>query len=424
MFEEIIGAVTVFVTQAIFAPFIMLILEYREPVCFWRGLWAGFIAVIVLLNIGFILHFDFSFYSKYGTFTLVVPYILATIVCSRYHGLRVIFSVMSAFYMAVLGSANGYIAGALFPSLPLLPLIVRIVSFVLLFLLFRRLAHAYKRMLRMLDRGWLVLSLIPLSTCLLVLHINIAYFKADPLGTSMLVYGPLLICGCAFYLMYLFFDRVQQEDEARAGQNMLQVQVDALRLRTAEVNSAAEAVSLEKHDLRHRLSAVAELIRRGDRQEALDFLEAAQTKLDEHRTMRWCRPPVLDAVFTTYFRRAADAGIQVTPQLTLPDELPVDEAELAIVMANALENAINACEQLPEQRDRWIRCKLIGRPGLMLEVSNPCTDDVRFDENGCPVSEQPGHGLGAQSIAAFCRKHSALCSYDLSECVFTLRVIL
>lgn len=40
MFEEIIGAVTVFVTQAIFAPFIMLMLEYREPVRFWRGLWA------------------------------------------------------------------------------------------------------------------------------------------------------------------------------------------------------------------------------------------------------------------------------------------------------------------------------------------------------------------------------------------------
>lgn len=51
MFEEIIGAVTVFVTQAIFAPFIMLMLEYREPVCFWRGLWAGFIAVIVLLTL-------------------------------------------------------------------------------------------------------------------------------------------------------------------------------------------------------------------------------------------------------------------------------------------------------------------------------------------------------------------------------------
>ena len=83
MFEEIIGAVTVFVTQAIFAPFIMLMLEYREPVRFWRTLWIGIISVIVFLNIGCILYFDFSFFSRCGTFTLVLPCILATIVCSR-----------------------------------------------------------------------------------------------------------------------------------------------------------------------------------------------------------------------------------------------------------------------------------------------------------------------------------------------------
>ena len=83
MLEAFIGTATVFVTQAIFVPYIMLMLEYREPVRFWRTLWIGIISVIVFLNIGCILYFDFSFLSRCGTFTLVLPCILATIVCSR-----------------------------------------------------------------------------------------------------------------------------------------------------------------------------------------------------------------------------------------------------------------------------------------------------------------------------------------------------
>ena len=422
MYEEFISALTVFVTQAMFAPFIMNLLEFREPSRSWRRLWACLIAAIVLVNIGFILLYDFSFYSRCGTFTLVAPYILATIVCSRYHGLRVVFSVMSAFYMAVLGSANGYVAGALFPSM-LLPLIVRVVSFGLLFLLFRRLGHAYRRMLRVLDRGWLVLSLIPLSTCLLVLYIHQRCFKADPLGSWVLVYGPLFICGCAFYLMYLFFDRVRQEDETRAGQNMLQVQVDALRRRTEAVNSAAEAVRLEKHDLRHRLAAIAELISRGDRQEALGFLEAAQTKLDENQAIRWCRQPVLDAVFASCFSRAKGEGIDVQTRLEIAEQLPVDEAELAIVLSNALDNAINACKALPQER-RTISCKVISYPNLMLELRNPCAREVVFDSDGLPLSDSPGHGLGVRSIAAFCQKYGALCQYEQQDGNFSLRILL
>ena len=96
---------------------------------------------------------------------------------------------------------------------------------------------------------------------------------------------------------------------------------------------------------------------------------------------------------------------------------------MAIVLANALENAIHANLELPREQ-RNIRCKMVGTPSIMLEVSNPCTGAVLFDGEGLPVAQRKGHGLGVQSICAFCRKNGATCQFDLTDGWFRFRLVL
>lgn len=109
--------------------------------------------------------------------------------------------------------------------------------------------------------------------------------------------------------------------------------------------------------------------------------------------------------------------------ISLPDALPVNEGEVAIVVANALENAIHANLNLPQEQ-RKIRCKMMGTPGVVLEISTPCTKNITFDSNGLPMAQREGHGLGVQSISAFCRKNGAVCQFDLTDGWFRLRLVL
>ena len=67
---------------------------------------------------------------------------------------------------------------------------------------------------------------------------------------------------------------------------------------------------------------------------------------------------------------------------------------------------------------------MVGTPGVMLELSNPCAGNIAFDSGGVPVSRQEGHGLGVQSISAFCRKNGAVCQFDLTDGWFRLRLVL
>ena len=109
--------------------------------------------------------------------------------------------------------------------------------------------------------------------------------------------------------------------------------------------------------------------------------------------------------------------------IALPDSLPVDEGELAVVLANALENAIHANLSLPPGR-RQICCRAMGAPSVILELTNPCEAPVSFDGKGLPVAQREGHGLGVRSISAFCEKYGAVCQFDLVDDTFRLRLIL
>ena len=132
---------------------------------------------------------------------------------------------------------------------------------------------------------------------------------------------------------------------------------------------------------------------------------------------------MLDAVFSSYFDQAQNQGVCVTAQISLPDALATDEGALAIVVANALENAIHANLKLPQEQ-REIRCKMVGSPSIILEISNPCNEDVTFDAQGLPIAHKEGHGLGVQSISAFCQKNGAVCQFELKDGWFHLRLVL
>ena len=288
----------------------------------------------------------------------------------------------------------------------------------------RFLRRPFRMLIRVMPARWGVLTLIPCVFCLYLIFV--ATWPVNYLESTQqrrYIYAaivPLVIVYVAVFKILLAQYHIQMERQSAA---LLTVQISALKEKLKRVKEVEENIRIQRHDLRHQFQTVTELVVRGDKDAALEFLDAAQKRLEEQKEIRWCSPPVLDAVFSSYFDQARNQGVHVEMKLSLPNDLPVDEGELAIVLANALENAIHANLKLPwEQRE--LHCKMVGTPGIMLEISNPCGDEVAFDERGLPVARREGHGLGVQSISVFCRKHGAVCQFELTDGWFRFRLVL
>ena len=352
-----------------------------------------------------------------------LPSLLLLLIFSRFRGWKMVFQLLSAVLFCMLIQHGAglayYLSGGSF--LVMLLTYALLTAGVICFLI-RFLRPLFLQTMTELNRGWWMICLIMAAYYAIIAYLIPGYVGFDRTATILKPSVSLLMVGFYSVLMSLF-SSVQKEAEARHSANLTVLQLSALQSRIEAVQAAEHAIRMERHDLRHRLQAVAELVARGDEDAALRFLEAAQKRLDEKKEMRWCRPPILDAVLSSYFEQAGHHGIRVEASISLPDTLSTEEGELAIVVANSLENAIHANLELPPEQ-REIRCKMVGLPGIMLEISNPCTGNVSFDSNGLPVTRQEGHGLGIQSISAFCKKNGAVCHFDLIDGWFRFQLIL
>ena len=233
----------------------------------------------------------------------------------------------------------------------------------------------------------------------------------------------LLILMPVLYLNIFFTLRSQQKIyEVNEQDNLLRVQVSNMTTRIEELNAAEERSKIDRHDFRHKMRTIVKLIR-DKRYEELDAIANSYDKeASESAVKRYCSFAAIDAVLASYIKRAENRNIKVNMGLTFPNPLPLSEAELATVFANAIENAINACEKIDESK-RHIEIQVIKSPRFMIQISNSFNGKVEFDRNGIPVSHTPGHGIGTRSIVAFCEKHKAFYEFKADDQRFSLRIV-
>jgi hypothetical protein len=114
----------------------------------------------------------------------------------------------------------------------------------------------------------------------------------------------------------------------------------------------------------------------------------------------------LDATLSFYLNKAYDTDIDLDISLQFPQELSISDIELATVLANAIENAIHACEKI-EKGKRFLQLKVVCKPIFSIAICNSFDGNVLFDKAGLPISNEVGHGFGTRSIAAFCERVGA-----------------
>ena len=226
------------------------------------------------------------------------------------------------------------------------------------------------------------------------------------------------INGCIFFALF----RQQELYEMRNREQLLRLQTESLQARIRQTSQNEERIAIARHDLRHRFQVLSGLLKNGDTEEAQRYISAGIGDLEDTKTRDWCKNSLLNAMFSVYFGMAEADGIRIEQELDIPEDIGVDETELSVVFANALENAVAAVRELPTE-DRIIRCKCIRYPQLMFRISNPYKGEISFDSDGIPVSASEGHGLGTRSISAYCEKNGAMCAYTAENGWFTVQIM-
>lgn len=214
----------------------------------------------------------------------------------------------------------------------------------------------------------------------------------------------------------------EQKLAVEAEREYLQLATTGMAARLQLMEAASARNSRAAHDRRHFNRVLSTLLERGQTAEAMALLHGEERARPEFPKV-FCENPAVNAAVSHYAGLAEQAGIPARIDLDIPATLAVDALELSMVVANLLENALQACQRLPAGRQPAIR--FIGRHAgrLLLEIENSCGPEAALDGSGMPVVRGEGHGIGSKSVAAFAKKHDAELLYRVENGSFRVRLL-
>lgn len=288
----------------------------------------------------------------------------------------------------------------------------------LIFLVFRFLYRPFHVYVRENRTNWQ-----PVFFPLLMIVMLFFYFRNSSAGFT--VWFLLFLTGLSLFVVIIrFLAASAAVARMKETEEEVEFRMQVQRQEYEDICKKMEAGRIYRHDMRHHLSVLEELAKQGEMESVLGYLENMEEGLSKTEKEVYCENITINAVLSSSIGSAKDAGCVVSTMIDIPEEIPYDDIDICMVLANAIENAANACRKINEKEKRYIRilAKVHGRQKLIISVENSCEGDISFDRDGYPdVPVQEGHGIGLKSIRAIADKYNGCLRCECSGGEFRLQ---
>ncbi|MDE7019201.1 MAG: ATP-binding protein [Lachnospiraceae bacterium] len=211
-------------------------------------------------------------------------------------------------------------------------------------------------------------------------------------------------------------------------------QNDLVSKHCAEVQNIYKTMRGWRHDYHNHIQAMKVLAMQvreaGSDTEALSELEAYLMKLNDDLTtvdtVVKTGNVMVDAILNSKLSLMKAKKIPVNIKATVPKECCISEVDLCVIIGNLLDNAMEACEKLPKETERFIRIYIgILKGQLYLSVANAVYGELRKSgRRYLSTKDSASHGFGLLRIDRIANKYQGYVNRQNEERVFVTEVML
>lgn len=209
----------------------------------------------------------------------------------------------------------------------------------------------------------------------------------------------------------MLFQKLVQLGEEERKRAILESQMVQMQREIEEIQDIYADMRGLRHDLKSHLESIAAVIRRisgKDKEELDNYIEKMETTVSRLDFAYRTGNPITDIIIHQKKQEAEKHDISFEADFTYPDKQQIDVYDIAIVLNNALENAIEAGRKVKGKKNISLRSYMKGNL-FFIEVENDFMSEIIFDsETGLPVSskaEKQLHGLGMENIQRCAKKY-------------------
>ena len=228
---------------------------------------------------------------------------------------------------------------------------------------------------------------------------------------------------------FRIYDKIKEKAKVEKRNLIYQQMVDLYEKQIAEREETTRKIRQFRHDMKLHLSAVRELAEEKDTDGIISYIDELSNgpgmgKSDFANSGNL----LLDGLLNQSYERAVKGKIQMKLRLEIPYKLNISDADLYVILGNALENALEASEKVPREEGRLIELSLVYKNGdLRIGIRNRYAEEPRKDSKGTCLSSKNNseyHGIGLYSIRETVKKYHGFMDIHTENKIFSLVIVI
>ena len=232
-------------------------------------------------------------------------------------------------------------------------------------------------------------------------------------GYSLRTLLAVVLSVAVLFVTLASFRRLCESVSRERSAAALACAVGVQRRYVAEARERYDSYRAFRHDLQNHLLILSGLLSSGEPAEAQAYLRhmgeiagAIAFPVDSGNA-------TVDALLSQKLHAARSRGIAVSANLALQSVSGVSDFDLCVVLANVLDNAVEACAG-EEAEGRFVELLAAARGSFLV---------VRV-RNGCPQGRVLVEGQGLRNVRAVAEQYAGTLEVDVSDGVATTAVLL
>lgn len=364
-------------------------------------------AILILCTLAITLNFHMRFYNKV-LFTVIA--IALNFVAEIIAG----FLIMNVFVIGFESAEQGiYMAFGILMSKLLVFIVYTII----------RIAKN-KTLFGNFRKSWVSIYILPAATMLVayILYRSMGFYENNTSLKNISLISLILLIISNMLIIKLIndiHDSIVSESRLVMAEELVKQQEKQYRL-LVENN---ETVIKLRHDYKNFLLGILSEINRGEYERTKKRLSDELHTFEELSKTAICGDSVLDTVLNYKKTDAQAKHIRMNCDCRNVHDIGISGVDLSVLLGNALDNAIEASQNLPDERDRVIDVSICrkGRQ-MIISIKNNVTDD----KNAASLQTEKGrmHGYGIVNMKSIAAKYHGSVTFTCENNVFTTVILL
>ena len=215
------------------------------------------------------------------------------------------------------------------------------------------------------------------------------------------------------------------ETEERAEVAVLSKQVENQIGYYEKINKIYGEFRSFRHDYKNHVLCLRSLIAADKKEEALEYMKTMQDMSSVGKNKYHTGNVIIDALLDDKSDRAEKVNTKIEFSGVVPT-LGISNADLCVIMANAIDNAIEACSKDDSENEKTIKVDADFQRGyFFFKASNPMFEEVKFkgkNKVATSKSDKEHHGFGIANIVHTAEKYDGTTEISTEENVFIIEV--